>query len=180
MSKIPEGATHHCEDPCAVSTGGVRYYKYEQGQWFYWPEAIEPRGVWKECNRPLKPVSAIQPTWNGPEDGLPPVGTVCEVEHAGKWVPCEVIAHFQNEGAPVAVFTFCPYTDKPKVRDCAYYFRHAFRPIRTAEQLAAEEREKAINQMLSISPMGQTASARVLCAMLYDAGARMPGEGSKS
>ncbi len=43
--------------------------------------------------------------WRGPEDGLPPVGMVCEVNYCEAWHDCEVIAHFQQRAGMVAAST---------------------------------------------------------------------------
>ena len=40
-----------------------------------------------------RPLEARPTQWRGPEDGLPPVGTVCEARHHGGWAECEIIAH---------------------------------------------------------------------------------------
>lgn len=183
MIKIPEGATHHCEDRYAVSTGGVQYYKFEQGQWFYWPEAVEPRGVWKKCRQPCKPVTAVQSTWNGPEDGLPPVGTKVTIENPqGYGLTCDeddwlgpqlkVVMNYRNDfGVDLVVVE----------RDdgAAQVFRASMcRTTRTAEQLAAEAREEAIREMNRVARSGNKpylASTGIGggCEALYDAGYRL-------
>lgn len=81
-------------------------------------------------------------TWDG--QGLPPVGTVCEVRNAitGGWDSVdEVLSHTLIKGAPVAV---CKRGD-------LVFYSHAedFRPIRTPEQIEAEERVKEIDSMLA-------------------------------
>ena len=75
--------------------------------------------------------------WNG--QGLPPVGTVCEGGRArtGAFNECVVIAH--RNGMAIAVFT-----DQEELQ-----WVSEFRPIRTPEQIATDEREAAINEILS-------------------------------
>ncbi|WP_312272265.1 hypothetical protein [Pseudomonas sp.] len=80
-----------------------------------------------------------EPTWNGPQDGLPPVGTVCELQDATE---VRILAHTKRAGAPVAVYQ-C--TDSESIEA---YTASFFRPIGTPEQIAAEERDKAIKKML--------------------------------
>lgn len=82
--------------------------------------------------------------WNG--EGLPPIGTVCEVAPKCQgciWQKVE-IAYMGNEYFVVV----CPE------RGCEESRRHVhgyqFRPIRTPEQIAAEERDAAIEQMILV------------------------------
>jgi hypothetical protein len=100
--------------------------------------------------------------WNG--EGLPPVGTFCcfqHVHHGGAWYEGEIL-YISDEytiikGHPVG--------------EQHYYTRNLeFRPIRTPEQIAADERESAINGMLTHDALG--GSRRGLAAALYDAGYR--------
>lgn len=83
-----------------------------------------------------------QPVW-GPGE-LPPVGTVCEVNLGGPdWVEVQIIAHFRNSAAMVAAFI--PTADGEK--RVAQAIAGCFRPIRTAEQIAAEERNCGIDAL---------------------------------
>ena len=84
--------------------------------------------------------------WNG--EGLPPVGVVCDIydesphhhyeKHVG--LSAEILAHtVSEEGGRVAVY-------KVAIKGESHYHAlvaHCFRPIKTTEQVAAEEREKA-------------------------------------
>lgn len=173
MSKIPEGATHQCPDRCAASTGGIQYYRFEEGRWSYWPENLEPKDVWAECKKPCKPVTPIAPTWNGPEDGLPPVGIECEYgSDSGGRQKIKVLAHTRVGGLAAVGQA----GDMGQIcMGAAQYWR----PIRTAEQLAAEEREQQIEKMAAVISQGFR-ECKKLADVLYDAGARMPGEGSKA
>ena len=109
------------------------------------------------------------PSWSG--EGLPPVGVVCEVDWCEEWHKCEVIAHFQQRCGMVAAFTV-EISDGAKSLDA--FGADSFRPIRTPEQIAADEREAAIDAMLAATPApGSDISLRV-CAALYDAGYRKP------
>lgn len=98
--------------------------------------------------------------WNG--EGLPPAGTVCEFTlHRGAvaWATGTVIG---NEGPNQVVI---------KYGRTEYHARniHGVRPIRTAEQIAAEERAAAIEeirQLLMSSAKGSIES------VIYDAGYR--------
>lgn len=73
--------------------------------------------------------------WSG--EGLPPVGTVCEFRvETDDWRSCEVIAH---QGEYAVCWIHCN-----KILASS---GHAIRPICTPEQISAEERQKAIEQM---------------------------------
>ncbi|ANI04197.1 hypothetical protein A210_16580 [Pseudomonas putida SJTE-1] len=135
----------------------------------------------EECNRPL----IKRPEWNG--EGLPPVGTVCEFAgfNPEETLPSDpvvgdrvtVIAHFKSGSIDVAAFTFFapPEFEYLQVGQGAH---GCFRPIRTPEQIAEEEREKAITQILHVMLGHDQASihedtVQALCAKrVYDAGYR--------
>ncbi|MCV0420096.1 MAG: hypothetical protein K5804_17785 [Microbacterium sp.] len=111
-----------------------------------------------------KEVRMIDPLpWSG--FGLPPVGSVCEVDNPhspGEWHECTILVH----DGEIAVFGYCngyPYVYDGQSAD-------GFRPIRTAEQIAAEERNDAINKIVAIFPL--VASEHEIGAALYDAGLR--------
>lgn len=98
--------------------------------------------------------------WDG--QGLPPVGTVCEYRHMiwPEYRPCE-IRYISEESLVV-------YDDAQEqfYRTCDMLFR----PIRTPEQIAADEREKAVGDM-AMSIQGVPYQYPTLYA-LYDAGYR--------
>ncbi|HHM6453857.1 TPA: hypothetical protein ACRNLW_004968, partial [Pseudomonas aeruginosa] len=102
--------------------------------------------------------------WDG--QGLPPVGTVCEVKHRDiGWVRCEIVAHksFSCGGLTHAI----AWIDENTL-DQSQGLR--FRQLRTPEQIAAEEREKAVGDM-AMSIQGVPYQYPTLYA-LYDAGYR--------
>lgn len=106
-------------------------------------------------------------TWNG--EGLPPVGTICEVDDVCGWIECEVIAHYKNITGDCAAFTVS--CSRSGYKRLGSYKAGFFRPIKTAEQIAAEEREKAIKEIAEI--LGGLWSSEVEAAgFLYDAGYR--------
>ena len=76
--------------------------------------------------------------WTG--EGLPPVGTECELWiRADEWAKCQVIAMDEQDGHPVSVVRY----------GGGYYAgtNKCLRPIRTPEQIAAEEREAKAKSM---------------------------------
>lgn len=109
--------------------------------------------------------------WDG--EGLPPVG-ICEAGYPQheppakrEWRPVFVLAHGMFRGTPVAI---CQDGDTILTAEAK-----VFRPIRTAEQLAAAERERGIE---ALCKAGAGRSGPPLCQAageaLYDAGCRVP------
>lgn len=100
--------------------------------------------------------------WNG--EGLPPVGCECEIDLGHHWGQATVIAH--HDGGAVAAMHF---------DDLSYGYHHAcaeyFRPLRTAEQLAAEAREAAIAEICEATNEHVTTR---WAGVLYDLGYRKP------
>lgn len=101
--------------------------------------------------------------WSG--EGFPPVGTVCEwKEKTGfQWVKATVL--FITDSSVVMQ------------REDGFEWqmmtaRTVFRPFRTPGQIAAEARDKAVNEMLSALRQPTAISARYVCEELYDAGYR--------
>jgi hypothetical protein len=114
--------------------------------------------------------------WNG--EGLPPVGTVCEFVglDSSDWhrelrngAEVRVIAHFDGPTSKLAAFTFeCDggVQVEQGIEVC-------FRPLRTAEQIAAEEREAACRQLcIDAGSTEQTYRQMETAYRLYDAGYR--------
>lgn len=132
--------------------------RYETTRGTFWSKPSEGYYKTHECPAP----------WNG--EGLPPVGTICEVENdvLGGWVRVDkVLAHSAVGGSEVAVFQ--------RVDMISYALAGSFRPIRTPEQIAAEEREKAVAEMTEVlrNQLGTSYRddlARLYCFILHDAG----------
>lgn len=96
--------------------------------------------------------------WNGKDGGLPPVGIECEqaprgvAEHAREilWRKVRIIAHLEDSRftGPVAV-----YLPTDGQANCDQAVAGCFRPIRTAEQIAAEEQKiLQVNACAEIEP----------------------------
>jgi len=166
-NEAPEGATAWDARPHAEKTWMRRNWRPNRG-WDYWginhwihygeiPEEQERQMI----HRPL------QQPWNG--EGLPPVGTVCEVKGC--------ISHYLKWNK-VTVFAVRGYTVFFDMEDGRWgqTDSHEFRPLRTPEQRAAEERAKAIEAMAESSLYGHyaftSAQAKIACTVLYDAGYR--------
>lgn len=132
----------------------------------------------EDCHHPL----VKRPEWNGKH--LPPVGTECEFTghspsehdktdpdlHIGDRV--KIIAHFQVDGGiKLAAFLFNAQLHN-KNRGPAYVEQGGpgcFRPIRTTEQIAAEERAEGIEEIRRLLGSGAQGS---LESVIWDAGYR--------
>lgn len=104
--------------------------------------------------------------WNG--KGLPPVGVFCEcrVVSGQEWLKCEIVAHKKHDLSVYAI----AFVDENTVMLSGGI---RFRPIRTSEQIAAEERSKAIDKMLADAQRpGNHMMSRFHAEDLYDAGYR--------
>lgn len=127
-SKAPADATHYSEKYGAFfreSTHKDLWIEIESGCTVEHPGSFIARPT--------------TPSWSG--EGLPPVGIDCEYMKRGgaDWFHCTVIAEHDG-GVVVAV-----HED-----DLSYTYWNDtghFRPIRTTEQIAADEREAAIKEM---------------------------------
>lgn len=175
LTKKPEGATHINPHSglwvkCFGGNSGS-YQFFKNGEWEI--------GFGCMSNSYLQ-IAQPEP-WTG--EGLPPVGTVCEFAgfNPEETLPTDprvgdqvtVIAHFMSGSFEVAAFTFYapPEFKYLQVAQGAY---GCFRPIRTPEQIAAEEREKAIEGMIADTNIltGIMSDRRIMAGQLYDAGYR--------
>lgn len=161
-SKAPEGATH-------FNVSNLMFYRATGPNLEYWNSTVSK---WKEAQGRIEEYASIVPryaNWNGAS--LPPVGTVCEVDYCEQWHQCEIIANFQQRAGMVAAFTV-DMGDGAKALDA--FGSEYFRPIRTPEQIAAEERERAVAEMKRIWTEAENSQFYAL----YDAGYRKT-EGGK-
>ncbi|EOJ0063247.1 TPA: hypothetical protein ACXI7E_000474 [Pseudomonas aeruginosa] len=183
-TKAPEGATHYAPKLEENDFWCSVFWRMENGvgveAWQIDNKTGElnhlRRPVWHERNTPrLVPRPAASapaaPNWDG--QGLPPVGTVCE--HYGTaddlaWLEVEVIGHGNVDGRNVAFFRYG--TGSPRFT-VSYSTANNFRPIRTPEQIAAEDREKAIEEMCFAEETLTVKQAKAL----FDAGYRRQEEG---
>ncbi|HBO3358215.1 TPA: hypothetical protein L4S42_006091 [Pseudomonas aeruginosa] len=166
--KAPEGTTHYhiAEDinPWRKIEGTVAYEHY--------------RGKWLRVNSfnegcmPGYYVPIPQETWNG--QGLPPVGTVCIVEpHNTMWGFSSTSGHERKILAYYGEYVWLGHAETPL--ETTRIDKVDFRPIRTPEQIAADERSKECDRifaiLLSVGQEGNMAEA------IYDAGYRRQEEG---
>lgn len=135
------------------------------------------REQWQAAVDALRAAESSPAEWNG--EGLPPVDFECEVMGGGlpstafDWERCTIL--LINEGAD-GKRQVCTRDFRG---DLAIYYPEVdsvyFRPIRTAEQIAAEERKRGIDEMHRISgEPSYGSSIRACLGELYDAGYRKP------
>ncbi|KAJ16550.1 hypothetical protein [Pseudomonas aeruginosa] len=163
-SKAPEGATHAGIIPSRKTNVWYRDIDPDRGRYKYFSLMDESwninsgRPIAKELiPRPAESAPAA-PTWDG--QGLPPVGVECEYRHMiwPEYRRCEI--RYISDESLVA------YDNGQE----QYYRTHdmLFRPLRTPEQIAAEEREKAIEEMCFAEETLTVKQAKAL----YEAGYR--------
>ena len=159
-SKAPEGATH--KDPDTDC-----FYKIVKDVWhliYGDGESFVSASIY---NGETKPSDLIerpnkQEAWGG--EGLPPVGTVCDmhIDDFG-WITGTVVVHIDLD-EPTAVAHNGEEVFHGNASD--------FRPIKTSDQVAAEEREKAISDMMEVTSDGISCIGQDDALALYKAGYR--------
>ena len=103
----------------------------------------------KPYHRPTyQPEALTAAVWNG--EGLPPVGCECEAYWGqGEYLPIKVLAH--DEGVVVARYKAGPRKGEYAGHsDVEINGIPAFRPLRTAEQIAAEAREAEVDRLCKV------------------------------
>lgn len=184
FKNAPEGTTHYhpytdMASECWVKIeNGVVYFQYHSlitQPWFYWCVTGDETKV--EVIRELVDInpSTKKQEW---KDGIPQVstdvGTVCEAYHAGLegWFTVQLLYtnHPTNQDAVACM----------NVSNNMLFWSDTLRPIKTAEEIAAEEkakeREEAIQQMCGHTRTSSNSlvleAQREVCEDLYDAGYR--------
>ncbi|MCV4004494.1 hypothetical protein OHU78_07365 [Pseudomonas aeruginosa] len=171
----PEGATHW--EPRGT-VFGEGWMKKAGNEWSYWLEGSEVwAGVWADCfvsaEREATFEARPQEAWEG--QGLPPVGTLCEWHGPNSdgpdgWVYTESnVVAYTDDGLFICMQKPGCWPVVQRIDNCE------FRPLRTPEQIAAEEREKAVGDM-AMSIQGVPYQYPTLYA-LFDAGYRRQEEG---
>ncbi|MFJ2455396.1 hypothetical protein ACIOWK_27290 [Pseudomonas protegens] len=162
----------------AEQGNGGRIYKIGTSIWISTQQiaedqkyAVVTRAEWRAAVDALKAEKEFVPfdfsgpvldygpkEWSG--EGLPPVGTVCEFA-GGTHCPDDpfdkdlkqgdqvtIIAHFKCGDFTLAAFTFDPKNPDRGMVQVEQGNYGCFRPIRTPEQIAAEERDAELNEMI--------------------------------
>ncbi|HHW2622886.1 TPA: hypothetical protein ACUT60_002773 [Pseudomonas aeruginosa] len=172
-SKAPEGATHYAPKLEENDFWCSVFWRMENGVGVEAWSIDNRTGELHHLNRPTwiettakrlvpRPAACAHAstTWDG--QGLPPVGTNCEYRSNDGWLQCEVVAH-RNNAAVVLNHHY----------EADFVPPQDLRPIRTPEQIAAEERAKAIEEMCFAEETLTVKQAKAL----YDAGYRRQEEG---
>ncbi|WP_116818146.1 hypothetical protein [Pseudomonas syringae] len=142
-SKAPEGATHYYKGSPQPwrDLSGYNWKYFMNGEWHLCPSCCTSAELMRELGKVLFALPLPQ-AWNG--EGLPPVGTTCERRfydvEGSSWMGCIILAHGSKR-----IF----YRD-----NCGDEFAHSleeveFRPFRTAEQIAADERLHKVRNALT-------------------------------
>ena len=176
--KAPEGATHSNRDGTAFhdfSNGGHRHWLISE--WVYLARPFEAYDT---------PGELVARPWTG--EGRPSLGSICILsghterltvthpEWAGREV--KIYAHFvTDQGRELAAYV----SEDHMIGGVGT--AELFLPVRTPEQIAAEERDAALNQMVrsikdhpnkyqGVSHLDQLKIQEDACIDLYDAGLR--------
>lgn len=181
-SKAPEGATHWDTGLHGRTPGWMRL---DGTTWYWWPaDGAKCERKWFVCCETYpsetKEFVARPITWTG--EGLPPVGTVCEIRahKLNGWSPATIKFASRN----VIVWD---WEAEPALNGLCTAYAHAIeiRPIRTAEQIAEEARITELNLMVGaikdypggrhgVDHLTQLRIHEEACIDLYDAGWRKP------
>lgn len=172
------GNSINMNDYCVQSDKTTQIYFGAQHENIYLSERAETtagvkvtRAEWQAAVDALNAPKVVE--WHG--KGNPPAGSSIEYSIGDGWYSCEVRYVLNRDDYPgIALVAWCEHLGKDQYlsndRD------HKFRPARTAEQEAAEEREKAITLMIDESLCGHyaftKAQAEIACKALYEAGYR--------
>lgn len=164
-SKAPEWATHALEKLHEPDRNLVYWSFFVDGE-----HRVEPNGLWYHPDGyRIIQSRPTTPSWSG--EGLPPVGVVCEMHYCGEWEKTEILCigvkHVFIRQIAVTGEAF----------ECSLNLSACqFRPIRTTEQIAADEREAAVKDMMShiyaCLPRECWDESGPACFTLYDAGYR--------
>ena len=163
-SKAPEGATHF--DPS--DDQGMPWMKFDNGRWYAFDGGwLGPLGADDEFIKDNAGAHCIpRPTqWRGPEDGLPPVGTVCEADadtRPGGYEPCLVVWHDpapDDDCHPVlALFKSRHATKFDEPEWCS-----DFRPLKS-------DKDRAIDAAVAATILKDGPRIRAALSDIYDAG----------
>ncbi|MDP5648189.1 hypothetical protein P3794_27390 [Pseudomonas aeruginosa] len=185
-SKAPSSATHYLPEQKDLGWEAC-WYKKDGDKWLVMNCArLEKRDhmEWvvddSEVDKfvpLLVPRSAFSSEWSG--QGLPPVGTACIVyPHNTQWGFNSTAGHERKVLAYHGDFVWLGTENE--ALETTRTDKVDFEPIHSPEQIAAEEREKAISEMLDIyiyNGAYRPMTSKQFCEILFDAGYRRQEEG---
>lgn len=155
-SKAPEGTTHHHAENETTSA----HWKKDG---FFCVVGLEAEGWKKEfVAYDISRYTARPIPWDG--EGLPPVGTVCEWHPSVHGLVEVTILGRDGED------TWYRVKGEHHSQTCANMA--FFRPIKTAEQIAAEEREAEILEIFHATGLRKRDGGREVAEAIYRAGYR--------
>lgn len=160
-SSAPEGATHYCMHPATtyrwLKDSPLSYYDEELDKWVKYNSDFGATHISESVEKPNE-------TWDGV--GQPPIGTICEyLKHAKyktSWIKVKVVFIGEN----LIVFEHAANGNEfsEQITDVS------LRPIKTPEQIAAEERIEKVDEMIKVVEEFDT--YKEVCEALYDTGYR--------
>ena len=151
--KAPEGATHYVI--------GWGFFKLDLAGWFICDDGEK---VWRKTPYQSpdnfswwgNAVKRPSPAWSG--EGLPPVGVECLAFYMGQ---PQGVVKIRYSGEWMIL-----WSQDRRAEQCGAAEHYLFRPIRTPEQIAADEREAAINDLENL--ICAFASHRDAAIHIYD------------
>lgn len=172
-SSAPEWATKHGivgtyrEHPIWFNDTQYTYCDEQQeGKVFNFSAGCvyKPKEIYAITERPA-------PQW--PSEGLPPVGTECEIAASTEYLKIsypegakvKIYAHFKHDCGR----EFAAFVDS----NCQVYgigMAKVFRPVKTPSQIAAELRTTTIKRAAELCPFPRADSTLVVLEALYDNG----------
>ncbi|WP_373033396.1 hypothetical protein [Sulfurovum sp.] len=171
-SEAPDGTTHFW--PGLFLLDG--WYKVLEGDvWVYDNGWVKSRVVLSDINTDY--LIKRPESWGG--ETHPPVGTVCEVRLTCSDLWGKARIKYITKTTCVFVYVFEDDPDELEEYSVATCYLK-FRPIKTPEQLALEEREKITDEMYGFTRVkmipAEVDIQREVCDDLYTAGYRLTGE----
>lgn len=165
-SKAPEGATHYNED-CTwpwLKESPASYFVEDKKVWVNYSSYFDTTAEDHFINAVKRPQE-----WDG--SGVPPVGMVCEYRLGeGTWFKCKIM--YILSGTDDCFVAWCDHLCKEQfLTFSSDRYKLQLRKIKTPEQLAAEERLQAIDEMMAVGNW-QSRAFREVVSALYDAGYR--------
>lgn len=166
----PDGATHYnvsCASPWLKGTPASYFNDVKE----VWIEYKSDDSLWEDhfFNAVKRPQEMENEEWDG--SGVPPVGTVCEYQlNGGVWFMCKII--YVLSGSDDCFVAWCDHlrTDQFLTFSSRRY-KLQLRKIKTPEQIEAEERLLAIDEMVDLAQRSGSIFKDVMSA-LYDVGYR--------
>ena len=177
-SKAPEGATHY--------VFGWGFFKLDLAGWFI---CDDDEKVWRKTPYQSpdnfswwgRAVERPSPDWSG--EGLPPVGVVCGkcYNSPGEYYNVKVLAHDSHYGE-VVIYRWIEGPLEGELDESTMHLNMAsgsnahwsFRPVRTPEQFAADERERFAQELVAAMGKGGGPNALYQARRMYDLGYRKP------